>query len=78
MTSLLAAPPGPGPLEQLPIEALRARTSMKWRAYPADVLPLWVAEIDVPLAPSVAAALHAAIDAGDTGYPCSRSLMMSM
>lgn len=57
------------PLEQLPIERLRARTSLKWRAYPADVLPLWVAEMDVPLAPPVAAALHAAIDAGDTGYP---------
>jgi len=71
MTSLLAAAPdtAANPLEQLPIEALRARTSMKWRAYPADVLPLWVAEMDVPLAPPVAAALHAAIDAGDTGYP---------
>jgi cystathionine beta-lyase len=57
------------PLEQLPIERLRARTSLKWRTYPADVLPLWVAEMDVPLAPPVAAALHAAIDAGDTGYP---------
>ena len=57
------------PLEQLSIERLRARTSLKWRTYPADVLPLWVAEMDVPLAPPVAAALHAAIDAGDTGYP---------
>jgi cysteine-S-conjugate beta-lyase len=57
------------PLEQLPIGQLRTRTSMKWRTYPADVLPLWVAEMDVPLAPPVAAALHAAIDAGDTGYP---------
>ena len=71
MTGLVAAGPGAGanPLEQLPIEQLRARTSMKWRAYPADVLPLWVAEMDVPLAPPVAAALHTAIDAGDTRYP---------
>lgn len=60
---------GANPLEQLSLEQLRARTSMKWRAYPDDVLPLWVAEMDVPLAPPVAAALHAAIDAGDTGYP---------
>lgn len=60
---------GASPLEQLPIERLRARTSLKWRTYPADVLPLWVAEMDVPLAPPVAAALHVAIDAGDTGYP---------
>ncbi|QUR69828.1 MalY/PatB family protein [Mycobacterium spongiae] len=42
---------------------------MKWRAHAADVLPMWVAEMDVNLAPSVADALHRAIDAGDTGYP---------
>lgn len=42
---------------------------MKWRAHPGDVLPLWVAEMDVNLAPTVADALHRAIDNGDTGYP---------
>lgn len=42
---------------------------MKWRAHPDDVLPLWVAEMDVPLARPVAEALHGAIDLGDTGYP---------
>ncbi|KZS74473.1 cystathionine beta-lyase [Mycobacterium kansasii] len=42
---------------------------MKWRAYPADVLPLWVAEMDVNLAPTVATAIHSAVDRGDTGYP---------
>lgn len=61
--------PYPNPLEELSLQQLRARTSMKWRAHPADVLPLWVAEMDVRLAPPIASALHAAIDAGDTGYP---------
>ncbi|MDT5350809.1 MAG: cysteine-S-conjugate beta-lyase [Mycobacterium sp.] len=42
---------------------------MKWRAHPADVLPLWVAEMDVRLAPTVAEAIHRAVDLGDTGYP---------
>ncbi|MGO9926097.1 MAG: MalY/PatB family protein [Mycobacterium sp.] len=42
---------------------------MKWRAHPADVLPLWVAEMDVMLAPTVADAVRRAIDIGDTGYP---------
>ncbi len=42
---------------------------MKWRVHPDDVLPLWVAEMDVPLARPVAEALHRAIDLGDTGYP---------
>ena len=53
---------------------LRLRTSMKWRAHPADVLPLWVAEMDVNLAPTVASALRQAIDNGDTGYPCGTAL----
>ncbi|MFI1358798.1 MalY/PatB family protein [Streptomyces sp. NPDC020898] len=57
------------PLVQLSLEQLRRRTSMKWRAHPEDVLPLWVAEMDVPMAPPVAEALRAAIDLGDTGYP---------
>jgi cystathionine beta-lyase len=57
------------PLEQLTIDQLRSRTSMKWTTHPADVLPLWVAEMDVLLAPPVARTVHAAIAAGDTGYP---------
>ena len=58
------------PLEELTLEQLRLRTSMKWRAHADDVLPLWVAEMDVNLAPTVADALRRAIDIGDTGYPC--------
>lgn len=47
---------------------------MKWRAHPADVLPLWVAEMDVHLPPTVAEALRRAVDDGDTGYPCGTAL----
>lgn len=69
----LAAPTHPGahpnPLGQLSLDELRRRTSMKWRTYPEDVLPLWVAEMDVPLAEPVARALTDAIALGDTGYP---------
>ncbi len=57
------------PLEQLTLDELRLRTSMKWRAYPAEVLPLWVAEMDTPLAEPVAQALRTAVTRGDTGYP---------
>ncbi len=42
---------------------------MKWRTYPEDVLPLWVAEMDVPLAGPVLRALTDALALGDTGYP---------
>lgn len=58
------------PLTQLSLAELRTRTSVKWRHHPADVLPLWVAEMDVSLAAPVAAALHEAVARGDTGYPC--------
>ena len=42
---------------------------MKWTAFPADVLPAWVAEMDVPLAEPVARAITDAVARGDTGYP---------
>jgi cystathionine beta-lyase len=57
------------PLRQLSLDQLRRRTSMKWRVYPPDVLPLWVAEMDVPLAGPVAQAITDAVALGDTGYP---------
>jgi cystathionine beta-lyase len=57
------------PLTRLTLAELRTRTSMKWRKYPDDVLPLWVAEMDVPLPEAVVEALSAAVRRGDTGYP---------
>lgn len=57
------------PLRRLSLDELRRRTSMKWRDYPADVLPLWVAEMDVPLAAPVVQAITDAVALGDTGYP---------
>ncbi|GAB3077594.1 MalY/PatB family protein [Micromonospora schwarzwaldensis] len=56
------------PLTRLTLDQLRQRTSIKWRLHPPDVLPLWVAEQDVPLAPPVADALRRAVELGDTGY----------
>ncbi|MGW2423796.1 MalY/PatB family protein [Streptomyces sp. NPDC001709] len=70
MTSIPHTAPGePDPLRALGLEQLRRRTSMKWRTYPEDVLPLWVAEMDVPLAPAVVRAVTDALALGDTGYP---------
>lgn len=57
------------PLRQLSLNQLRRRTSMKWRTYPDDVLPLWVAEMDVQLAEPVKQAILDAVTLGDTGYP---------
>ncbi|MEW2451847.1 aminotransferase class I/II-fold pyridoxal phosphate-dependent enzyme [Streptomyces parvulus] len=70
MTRIPPDRPGvPNPLHALTLDQLRRRTSMKWRTHPADVLPLWVAEMDVPLAPAVVRAVTAAMEIGDTGYP---------
>ncbi|WP_232548001.1 MalY/PatB family protein [Propioniciclava soli] len=48
---------------------LRERTSLKWRTFEPDVLPMWVAEMDVHQHPAVVDALTEAIRRGDTGYP---------
>ena len=57
----------PSPLN-VPESALRRRRSQKWVAYPEDVLPLFVAETDVLLAPAIRDRLAAAVADGDTGY----------
>lgn len=69
MASPVDGSPTQNPLTVLTLAELRQRTSVKWRMHPPDVLPLWVAEMDVPLAPVVADALRRAVDLGDTGYP---------
>lgn len=58
-------------LSILDLAQLRTRTSVKWRAYEPDVLPLWVAEMDVPVAEPVVRAVSDLVAAGDTGYPAS-------
>jgi cystathionine beta-lyase len=58
----------PARFDEVRLEELRARRSAKWRRYPPDVLPAWVAEMDFPLAPPVQATLAAAVERGDTGY----------
>jgi len=42
---------------------------MKWKKYPADVLPAWVAEMDFDLAGPIKDAVREAIGMGDCGYP---------
>lgn len=49
--------------------ALRRRTSIKWQLYEPDVLPLWVAEMDVAPAPAVLEELARIARDGDLGYP---------
>lgn len=55
-------------LQADPLALLRTRTSGKWRIYPDDVLPLWLAEMDYPLAEPIAARLADMVARSDTGY----------
>jgi cystathionine beta-lyase len=53
---------------------LRERQSEKWRKYPPDVLPTFIAEMDVRLAPPIEEALLRAVRLGDTGYAVAGEL----
>jgi cystathionine beta-lyase len=54
--------------EDLDLERLRRRRSEKWRLFPPDVLPAFIAEMDYDLAEPVLATLREAIDLSDCGY----------
>lgn len=54
------------------------RRSKKWRAYDPDVLPLWVAEMDVLPAPPAAAELRRVAEEGDLGYPVAEPYLESV
>jgi len=56
-------------LEELSEAVLRQRTGEKWQMYPPDVLALWVADMDYPIAEPIRRRLQRALDVGDTGYP---------
>jgi cystathionine beta-lyase len=56
------------PLQALPLDELRQRSSTKWRKYPEDILPFFVAEMDYALAPAITRVLTRAVELGDTGY----------
>jgi cystathionine beta-lyase len=49
--------------------ALQQRHSVKWARYGADIIPAWVAEMDLPLAPVIDDAITAALQRNDLGYP---------
>lgn len=53
----------------LTLDQLRQRTSVKWRLFPEDVLPMFVAEMDCALPDAVVNRLREIITLGDTGYP---------
>lgn len=61
--------PGGVPFSRLDPALLREeRTSIKWTRFPADVLPLFVAEMDFAVAPEIQQMLIERVRASDIGY----------
>jgi cysteine-S-conjugate beta-lyase len=54
--------------DDVDIDALRRRRTVKWSLYGPDVLAAWVAEMDYAVAPGVRSALLDAVDREDFGY----------
>lgn len=54
-------------LDQVPDR--RPTDSIKWNHFEADVLPMWVADMDFPVAEPILQSLHHRIDHGIFGYP---------
>jgi len=61
------------PFERLTLDDLVGRQTLKWQAYPPEVLPLWVAEMDTDLAEPVRDAIITAVRRGEVGYPWGRA-----
>ncbi|MDP9240026.1 MAG: aminotransferase class I/II-fold pyridoxal phosphate-dependent enzyme [Actinomycetota bacterium] len=59
---------GTAAFDSISWDELKQRRSAKWRRYPPDVLPSWVAEMDFPLAAPVRQILREAVGRDDTGY----------
>jgi len=51
----------------------RGTDSNKWHKFPADVLPLWVADMDFPSPPAVVRALRERVEHGFFGYLSERN-----
>lgn len=50
------------------LERLTSLSCVKWTRYDADVIPAWVADMDLPPAPVAVDAVRALVDRGDFGY----------
>jgi cystathionine beta-lyase len=50
------------------LERLRSLTCIKWNHFDEDVIPAWVADMDIPPAPVAVDAVRALVDRGDFGY----------
>ena len=50
------------------VELMRSIPNLKWGRYPEDVIPMWIAAPDVPIAPEIKQALHDAVNEQNLYY----------
>lgn len=55
--------------DSLDATTLRQKACNKWQKYPADVLPLWVADMDFPIADEIKQTIRDYCDSDNFGYP---------
>lgn len=59
----------PAELDAVRPSSRRPSRGEKWTTYPDDVLPLWVADMDFPIAEPIRRVLRFAVERSDLGYP---------
>ena len=57
------------PYDNLTVQELRAKDCMKWSKFGSDVLPLWVADMDFPIADEIKDAIRDYLGTNNFGYP---------
>lgn len=62
-------PADPHGFDQLDWHELARKRSVKWARDPDDVLAVWVADMDFPIAAPIRSAMQALLDGDDVGYP---------
>lgn len=54
--------------DAIELAQLRQRNGNKWRVYPDDVIPAWVADMDLPVAEPIHRAIQRQLQLNDLGY----------
>lgn len=60
------------PYDRLTLAELQGKPCAKWRTYDPDVIPLWVADMDFPVAPEIVTALRQRAESHNLGYPMAK------
>ncbi len=68
--------PDERPLLGVEIDRLRSLTCAKWTWHDPDVLPAWVADMDLPPVPAAVDAVRALVDRGDFGYNMAAEMQL--